>query len=158
MSAVHIAQAAGPAPLAGLELGDLIAFAEVLLEGRTFSARERAALVDYIEERARDGSGYYTGLYRTTVGLLNRLAGGRFSRLDVAKRAALLMRYHLVSSDVRPGEPLGPLPEQARAVRTQTIPDLIGGYYRSAAGWAVVEYNTFPGRCGDLARYTGPEP
>lgn len=158
MSAVHIAQAAGPAPLAGLELGDLIAFAEVLLEGRTFSARERAALVDYIEERARDGSGYYTGLYRTTVGLLNRLAGGRFSRLDVAKRAALLMRYHLVSSDVRPGEPLGPLPEQARAVRTQTIPDLIGGYYRSAAGWAVVEYSTFPGRCGDLARYTGPEP
>jgi hypothetical protein len=76
----------------------------------------------------------------------------------VTDRATLVIRYHLGSSDVQPGEPLGPLPEQARAVRTQAVPDLIGGYYRSPAGWAVVEYRTFPGRCGDLARYTGPEP
>ena len=36
-----------------------------------------------------------------------------------------------------------------RIVRTRAVPDLIGGYYGSPAGWAVVGYQSFPGRCGD---------
>ena len=51
---------------------------------------------------------------------------------------------------------LGPFPDDASLVRTRVVPNLIAGYYASPAGWAVVGYDVFPGRCGDLARYTGP--
>jgi len=44
-----------------------------------------------------------------------------------------------------------------RAIRTRAVPDLIGGYYGSPAGWAVVGYTTFPGRCEDLTRYVRAE-
>jgi hypothetical protein len=37
------------------------------------------------------------------------------------------------------------------------VRDLVGGYYNSPAGWAVVGYAHFPGRCGDLGRYVRPE-
>jgi hypothetical protein len=42
-------------------------------------------------------------------------------------------------------------------VRTRVIPDLIEGYWGSPAGWAAVGYEAFPGRCGDLTRYTRSE-
>jgi len=42
-------------------------------------------------------------------------------------------------------------------VREKAVPDLINGYWRSPAGWAAVGYGVFPGRCGDLTRYTRPE-
>ena len=140
------------------ELEDLLAFAEVLVEGRPLSPLERGYLLDHIEYRANRGGGYYLSLYRATVGLLNRLAGAPFSSLDVAQRIVLMTRHRLTSSDVRPRENLGAFPEEVRAVRTRAVPDLIGGYYGSPAGWAVVRYGAFPGRCGDLARYTSPEP
>ena len=150
----------GPAPttLSRAEIEDLLAFAEVLVEGRPLSPAERGHLVEHIEGRAKQGSGYYLSLYRTTVGLLDRLTGARFSSLDVAQRVTLMTRYRLTSSDVRPRENLGAFPEEMREVRTRAVPDLIGGYYGSPAGWAAVGYGAFPGRCGDLARYTGPEP
>ena len=144
--------------LSGPELEGLLAFGEVLAEGRPLSPAERGHLVDHIEYRASRGGGYYLELYRTTVGLLDRLAGARFSSLDVAQRIELMTRHRLTYSDVRPGEHLGAFPEEVRAVRTRAAPDLIGGYYGSPAGWAAVGYGAFPGRCGDLARYTGPEP
>ncbi len=90
--------------------------------------------------------------------MLDRLAGTRFSGLALDRRRALLSRHRLTSATVLPGEPLGPYPDDARAVRTRAVPDLIGGYYASPVGWAAVGYATFPGRCGDLARYTRPEP
>lgn len=142
--------------LSGPELEDLLAFAEVLVEGRPLAPEERRYLIDHIEHRVKQGSGYYLDLYRTTVGLLGRLAQARLSSLDVAQRVALMTRHRLTSPDVRPGEQLGAWPEEAREVRTRAVPDLIGGYYGSPAGWAVVGYDAFPGRCGDLARYTGP--
>ena len=157
---VRLAQvplAPAPGTLSSPELEDLLAFAEMLVEGRPVSPPERAYLVDHIETRVKQGSGYYLDLYRTTVGLLGRLAGARFSSLDVAQRIVLMTRHRLTSSDVRPGEQLGAWPEEAREVRTRAAPDLIGGYYGSPAGWAVVGYDAFPGRCGDLSRYTSPE-
>ena len=149
---------AAPGPLSRSELENLVAFAEVLVEGRPFLVEERAAVLDYLAARAGEPSGYYLELYRTTARLLDRLAGIRFSGLAPDRRRALLSRYRLTSAAVLPGEALGPYPDDAREVRTRAVPDLIGGYYGSPMGWAAVGYTTFPGRCGDLARYTGPEP
>jgi hypothetical protein len=149
---------AAPGPLSGRERDSLVAFAEVLVGERPFSAEERSAVFDHLAERAGEASGYYLELYRTTAGLLDRLAGVRFASLSPERRRALLSRHRLTSATVLPGEALGPSPDAARAVRTRAVPDLIGGYYGSPVGWAAVGYATFPGRCGDLARYTRPEP
>ena len=119
--------------------------------------RERALLLEHVEHRIQQGGGYYVNLYRTTTELLARLGGARFSTLDVADRVALVTRHRLAVADVRPEESLGAFAEQRRAVRTRTVPDLLAGYYASEAGWAAVGYTAFPGRCGDLARYTRPE-
>jgi hypothetical protein len=143
--------------LSGSDLDTLVAFAEMLVKGQPFSAEERAALLDHLADRAAEPSGYYLDLYRTTARLLDRLARARFATLAPDQRLALLSRYGLMSATVRPGEPLGPHPDDAREVRTRAVPDLIAGYYRSPVGWAVVGYTTFPGRCGDPARYTTAE-
>ena len=144
-------------PLSQTALDNLLAFGEIVVKGRSLPGAERRYLASYIEERAEEASGYYGTNYRTAVGLLNRLAGSPFSSLDFDQRIALVTRHRLMSSRVLPDEDLGPFPEDVRAVRTQVVPDLIRGYYGSPAGWAAVGYDTFPGRCGDLARYTGPE-
>ena len=69
------------ARLSSSQLDDLIAFAELLVEGRALSPVERASLVENIAERvAREPD--YLALCRTTVSLLQRLAGRRFSSLD----------------------------------------------------------------------------
>jgi hypothetical protein len=138
------------------ELEDLIAFTELLVEGRPLSPIEQKSLVENIGERvAREQD--YLDLYRTTVSLLQRLAGRRFASLAPAERIALITRHKLNSTDVRPGDDLGLFPDDMRVVRTRALRDLIADYYNSPAGWAVVGYDVFPGRCGDLWRYTRPE-
>lgn len=145
-----------PSRLSESELEDLIAFAELLVEGKALSPVERAPLIENIAERsAREPD--YLELYRTTVSLLQRLAGRRFSSLGLTERIALMARHRLNSTDVRPGDDLGPFADDTRAVRTRALRDLIADYYNSPAGWAVVGYDVFPGKCGDLARYTRPE-
>jgi hypothetical protein len=149
--------AAAASPLAPHDLEDLVAFAEVLVEGRGLSPDERRHLVDHVETRIRLNA-WYQALYRASVAYLNQLAGARLSTLDVDARIALLTRHRLMSSAIAPDEDLGPLAEQVRQLRTRAVPDLIAGYYGSPVGWGVVGYGTFPGTCGDLARYTRPEP
>jgi hypothetical protein len=145
-----------PSGLSESEQEDLIAFAEVLVEGRTLSPVARAALSENVADRvARERDSL--DLYRTTVRLLRRLAGRRFASLEVAERIELMTRHRLNSPDVRPGEALGPFAEEARLVRTRALRDLIADCYNSPAGWAVVGSEVFPGRCGDLLRYTRPE-
>jgi hypothetical protein len=145
-----------PSRLSASELEDLIAFAELLVEGRVLSQVERDALVENIAERpAREPD--YLELYRTTVSLLQRLAGRPFSSLDLTERIELVTRHRLNSPDVRPGDDLGPFADDTHVVRTRVLRDLIGDYYNSPAGWAAVGYDVFPGRCGDLERYTRPE-
>src|SRR2546422_3125076 len=66
--AVPILRGAKPetATLSSHEINDLVAFAEVLVEGRSLAAIERQHLVDHIEYRvSRDPD--YLSLYRTTV-------------------------------------------------------------------------------------------
>jgi hypothetical protein len=151
------AHAALPPPrLSESEREDLVAFAELLVEGRALSPVERAPLIENIAERTgREPE--YLALCRTTVSLLQRLAGRRFSSLGLLERIELMARHRLNSADVRPGDDLGPFADDTRAVRTRALRDLIADYYNSSAGWAVVGYDVFPGKCGDLGRYTRPE-
>jgi hypothetical protein len=147
---------ADTARLTGAELEDLVAFAEVVVEGRALASAERQALVEHIEDRVARRSGALE-LYRTAVRTLERVGGRRMAGLEVPERLALVGRHRLAVALVRPSEDLGPLADDVRALRTRVVPDLIGGYYNSAAGWAAVGYATFPGRCGDLTRYSRPE-
>ena len=151
------AHAAAPPPaLAGSDLDDLVAFAEVLAVGRALDPGERDALAGTIEEHAaRDPQ--YRELCRSTIGLLQRLGGRRFSNLEAAARAQLIERHRLHSPDAGPDDDTGPLAAAKRTVRMRARRALIADYYRSPAGWATVGYDVFPGRCGDLLRYTRPE-
>jgi hypothetical protein len=144
------------ARLSELDRDDLLAFAELVVEGRTLAPTDRQYLTEYIEDRTTH-SAWHRVLYRTTVDLLERLAGQRFARLTVPERVGLIVRHRLGVSDVWPGEALGRFPDEMRAVRTRAVRDLLGAYYASPAGWAVVGYQSFPGRCGDLTRYTRAE-
>jgi hypothetical protein len=147
---------AAPDPASELsraEIADLVAFGEALVEGRTLELAERQSLVEHIADRIRRNPGYLA-LYRKTVSTLDRLAGRPFASLEMDERLELIARYRLVGPPEPEAENLGSLPKEMDALRMQTVPDLIRGYYGSPAGWATVGYQTFPGRCGDLTRYT----
>ena len=124
--------------------------------GRPLSADERKDLIDNVQERAGQDEDTRS-LYRTTASLLERLAGARFSTIDRPQRVVVIQRHRLAVRDVFPDEPLGSWPEDMREVRTRAVRRLIEDYYASPSGWAVVGYQVFPGRCGDLSRYTRAE-
>ena len=138
------------------ERDTLVAFGEVLAVGRPLSPGERQALLEELDEETRFTPGQLA-LYRMTAGLLDRLAGTRFAALDLPARADVLVRHGLTSYPVRTLECLWPFRRRELAVRALAVPGLITAYYRSAAGWAVVGYDVFPGRCGDPRRYTRAE-
>jgi hypothetical protein len=138
--------------LSGNDREDLVAFAEVLTEGRTLAPAERQHLEEHIADRAARRPDVVAA-YRAAVRTLERLAGQRVASLDLGQRVELVARHRLAVKQVRPGEDLGPFAEDVRVLRTRVVPDLIGGYYNSPAGWAIVGYDAFPGRCGDLTRY-----
>jgi hypothetical protein len=142
--------------LAEGERETIVAFGEVLTTGRRLSPAERQSYSDYIDEQTMSTPGQLA-LYRMTTRRLDRLARGRFSALDIRDRAALMVRHDLCSYHVSTFECLQPWRRQELAVRALAASSLIVGYYRCAAGWAVVGYETFPGRCGDPRRYTRAE-
>lgn len=148
--------AAETGKLSGAELEDLVAFAEVVVEGRTLAREERRYLEEHIEDRTARRPGYLAS-YQAAVRTLERLGGRRVASLEIQQRIDLVARHRLAVTLVRPGEELGPFAEDVRTLRTRTVPDLIAGYYNSPAGWAAVGYDTFPGRCGDLTRYVRSE-
>ena len=139
-------------PLSASELDALVAFGEVIVDGRPLTEETRAALVEIIAETLRRAPDQ-VGQYRNAARLLERLAGGRLDAMDLASRAALIARHRLDVLMV----PDESVPEDARFVRTSLARQLIAAYWQSAAGWAAVGYQTFPGRCGDLTRYTRRE-
>lgn len=140
-------------PLADAERETLLAFAEVLVAGHPFSPAARGELLSHIGDRVR-ASEDALDLYRETTALLNRLAGAAFLTLPFRERVEFVTRHRLVPSRGQVQRPDDP----AQPVRTRVAPDLIAGYYGSPRGWAVVGYGVFPGQCGDLLRYTRPEP
>jgi hypothetical protein len=142
--------------LSDQEMGNVVAFAEVLVDGASLPSASRDDLIEHVNDRTRTTPGYLP-LYRRTAALLDRLAGARFVTLGLEARAAVLTRHRLTAYDVRTREYLLPFRRTELAVRSLVVPDLIAGHYGSAAGWAVVGYQAFPGRCSDLTRYTRPE-
>jgi hypothetical protein len=142
--------------LSAAELTTLLAFGEVIVEGRALSPAEREGLAEQIEESARRNPDQLSS-YRTAAATLDRLAGAPFAQLVLRDRAELVSRHQLDVRIVSPDEDSGALDVEVRVVRTRTVPDLIDAYWSSPLGWAAVGYAAFPGRCGDLSRYTRPE-
>lgn len=144
-------------PLSPQDMQTLVAFGEVLLEGRSLPAAERTQLVEYIGYRVRSDPGVLL-VYQMTATVLNDLTSNRFPTLDVPARTKIMARHGLVPDGGQPSE--SPLLYQraALAIRTFVAPDMILGYYGSPAGWAIVGYQAFPGRCSNLTRYTRAEP
>lgn len=142
--------------LSSTEMEDLVAFGEVLVVGGTLGPAERRYLVEHFQDQTVRSPDYLP-FYRTTVSTLEHLAGRRFASLDIRERLELVSRYRLAPSRMSPGADPGPFPAEMRILRTRVVPDLISGYYGSPAGWAIVDYQIFPGRCGDLSRYTRAE-
>ena len=134
----------------------IVSFAAVLVEGRELDAQEASYVVEHITYTAGKTPGYLA-LYRKTADLLDRLAGTPFSSLSLEQRISLMVQHRFTDRDVRIREDLLPWGREILAVRALAVPDLIGGYYFSPAGWAAVGYRAFPGRCGDLMRYTSAE-
>ena len=143
-----------PAPADDVET--LVSFAEVLVDGRLLSADTRRDLAQHLTDAAGQDP-KQRELYRTTRQLLDRLAGGTFARLPLAERGALASRYRLEVRRLTAEEGDGGISEEAREVRTRIVPELIAVCWRSPAGWDAVGYSAFPGRCGDITRYTRPD-
>ena len=144
------------ADLSSAEVEDLVAFGESLVEGRPLALEERRFLVEHLEYRTRSSSEYLS-LYRGTATALERLSGRRFADLEVRERVEVIGQHRLAPARGRGDGDPSPLTVKTRTALTRAARDLIEGYYRSPAGWAAVGYDAFPGRCGELTRYTGPE-
>jgi hypothetical protein len=145
-----------PDKLSPAEIGALLGFAEVLVAERALPPAERGPLVEHINDRTLGTPGFLS-LYRRAAGLLDRLAPRPFADLPRAERVAFVERLRLADSRVQRLEYLRPFNREALLTRQLVVPDLIAAYYTSPAGWAVVGYDTSPGQCGDLARYTREE-
>ena len=145
-----------PGRLSAAEISAILAFAEVLVAEQALAPAERGPLVEHINDRTIATPGFLS-LYRRTAGLLDRLTPQPFADLPRAERIALVQRLRLADSRVRTLEYLWSFNREAWLVRQHAVPDLIAAYYTSPAGWAVVGYDTSPGQCGDLARYTRAE-
>jgi len=137
-------------------MGAVLGFAEVLVVERALSPAERGPLVEHINDRTLGTPGFLA-LYRRTAAFLDRLTSRPFADLPRVERRALVERLHLADSRVRSLEYVWPFAREALLTREVVVPDLIAAYYTSPAGWAVVGYDTSPGQCGDLARYTREE-
>jgi hypothetical protein len=134
-----------------------LAFAEVLVQDRPLTADERRDLIEHIDDWARTLPDQLA-FYRRAARLLDRLAGKPFADLLIPDRIALLDRHQLRARSVPVEQDPDSIAEDARAIRSRVVPALIEGYWSSSAGWVAVGYEVFPGRCGDLTRYTRREP
>jgi hypothetical protein len=148
-------RASEPPMLSAAEVDVLVAFAEVLADGQPLGADERRDLAASLQH-ASQADPDRRAAHRTTVQVLARRAGATFADLDFDGRVALVRRYGLDVRRQPAGAPADA--EDVEAVRTRSIPNLIAAYWASAAGWTALGYQAFPGRCGDLTRYTRPGP
>jgi hypothetical protein len=143
--------------LSPAEVETLVAFGEIVVQGDAISADGRRYLADHVNERARSVPGFLA-LYRETAQALDRACGGSFAALDIAGRSRIVAESVLPLHETEAQRDLKLVFRPGLvAARKLAAPDLITGYYVSPAGWAVVGYEAFPGRCGELLRYTRAE-
>jgi hypothetical protein len=139
------------------EVRALVAFGESVVEGRALSAEGREVLRAHLVARAAGAPGYLPW-YRAGARHLDGLGGAPFATLPPEVRAGLIAarlpmapRAHVATWRLL-------LRNDAVALARIVAPDLIAAYYASAPGWRVVGYASTPGQCGELERYTAPEP
>lgn len=143
--------------LSAAELDAVVALGEVVVEGRALSSTARRYLAAHVAERAREVPGFLA-LYRSAARALDELAGGRFAALDAAARGHLVAQHIVPASESEARRDVRLVFRRGLVeIGELAVPDLIRGYYGSGAGWELVGYTTFPGRCGELLRYTRPE-
>jgi hypothetical protein len=151
-----MARSADSPLLSEREVETLLAFAEAIVGGRPLSPAARSDLAAHVRESA-ESEPEQRAVYRRAAGSLDCLATGRFSALSLSDRAALIARHRLAGAGAASDGTAERCPETAE-IRSRVLPDLVAAYWRSPAGWAVVGYAAFPGRCSDLTRYTQREP
>jgi hypothetical protein len=111
----------------------------------------------HLVERAARAPGYLPW-YRGGARYLDGLGGAAFASLPPDVRAALLAAKVPLERTERLATWQLVFRGEAVALARLVAPDLIGAYYASAPGWRVLGYASVPGQCGDLERYTVPEP
>jgi hypothetical protein len=139
------------------ELAALVAFGESVVEGRALSPDGRAVLRAHLVERAASAPGYLPW-YRAGARYLDGLGGAAFASLPPDARGALLAAKVPLDQKARLATWRLVFRGDAVALGRLVAPDLIGAYYASAPGWRALGYASAPGQCGDLERYTAPEP
>ena len=142
-----------PGRLSRDEMDTVLAYAEVLLGDAALSPRGRADLEQHIGDRCEHEPGY-RAIYRLAVSVLDEAASGPFTARSPEERRRIVHRRGLHRYDVRARDWLWSFDRRGLAVRALAGRDLVTGYFLSPAGWAVVGYDAFPGRCRDLADYT----
>jgi len=93
-------------------------------------------------------------VYRLAVSVLDDAANGDFASRSLDERRRIVHRRNLHRHDVRARDWLWTIDRRSLAVRALAGRDLVAGYFLSPAGWALVGYDAFPGRCRDLGDYT----
>ena len=141
--------------LAEAELATLASFAEVLVAGEALTAEALHPVRTALEEAAAERPGF-RALCAETCRLLDALAPGGFAAAPVATRVRLVAAARLGEFPVGRVELLRWWQRDAHAVRDLLVPDLVGAYYDSPAGWGEVGYRAWPGVCGDPRAYTRP--
>ncbi len=142
--------------LTATEIDTLIALSEVLVDDKDLSDDEKNCIRSHVQIRTENDPGYLD-LFQLTSAEVGRLGGGEFRLRSREDRSRLLQNAGFLKYPVKNRESLFPFGRARVRIRMLAIPDLIAGYYRSAAGWATVGYRVFPGQCGELKRYTRPE-
>jgi hypothetical protein len=151
--APRIDRSSPPGRLSGGEMDTVLAYADVLLSDAGLSPSGRADLEEYVRDRCEHEPGY-RATYQLVVSVLDEAASGPFVARSPAERRRIVRRRDLHRYDVRARDWLWSFDRRGLAVRALAARDLVTGYFLSPAGWAVVGYEAFPGRCRDLTDYT----
>jgi hypothetical protein len=142
--------------LTAAEIDDLVAFGEALVAGPAYDPTHRRYLLEHIEARTADNADQRSA-YRAARKVFVHLAGQPLSTLDIHARQQIIVRHKLAGAWDSRQDQAAVSHEELQLVRRQIAADLIRGYYASPAGWQIVGYDSFPGRCGDLTTYTRGE-
>ncbi len=142
-----------PGPLSRRDVDTVLAYADVLLSDTGVSAAARVDLEGHVRDRCQHEPGYRDA-YRLAVTVLDDAAGGEFASRPFDERRRIVHRRNLHRHDVRARDWLWTVDRRGLAVRALAARDLVAGFFLSSAGWALLGYETFPGRCRNLSDYT----
>jgi hypothetical protein len=161
--------ATGTGPLSPDEERRLWSLAVVLLPSR-INPEGRAAVEEHLRWRAEESPGYRAAFVQGLT-LLDQETRKRFPKAvrfgDLSREQGNQVLSSLLAgidpyprSREVPREVLLSSLSQGRLerfhLRRHVVSEILHAYYQSAAGWALVGYEAFPGRCGGPGFYSRP--